>query len=47
MYDVTNKLSFDALDYWLREFTSYGGKQAVIAVVANKVCLVMYTFQGF
>ena len=37
MFDVTNKLSFDSLDYWLQEFTSNGGKQAVVAVVANKV----------
>ena len=37
VFDVTNKLSFDSLEYWLQEFTSNGGKQAVIAVVANKV----------
>ena len=42
MFDVTNKLSFDSLDYWLQEFTSNGGKQAVIAVVANKVKQVCY-----
>lgn len=39
VFDVTNKLSFDSLEYWLQEFTSNGGKQAVIAVVANKVGL--------
>lgn len=37
MFDVTNKLSFESLDYWLQEFTSNGGKHAIIAVVANKV----------
>ena len=37
VFDVTNKLSFDSLDYWLQEFTSNGGKQAIMAVVANKV----------
>jgi len=37
VFDVTNKLSFESLDYWLQEFTSNGGKHAVIAVVANKV----------
>ena len=37
MFDVTNKLSFESLDYWLQEFTSNGGKHPVIAVVANKV----------
>ena len=40
VFDVTNKLSFDSLDYWLQEFTSNGGKQAILAVVANKVRLV-------
>ena len=39
MFDVTNKLSFDSLDYWFQEFTSNGGKQAVMAVVANKVTI--------
>lgn len=39
MFDVTNKLSFDSLDYWLQEFTSNGGKHAVVAVVANKIDL--------
>ena len=43
VFDVTNKLSFDSLEYWLQEFTSNGGKQAVIAVVANKVGLVQLT----
>ena len=37
MFDVTNKLSFDSLDYWMQEFISNGGKQAIVAVVANKV----------
>jgi len=37
VFDVTNKLSFDSLDYWLQEFTSNGGKQAIMAVVGNKV----------
>ena len=46
VFDVTNKLSFDSLEYWLQEFTSNGGKQAVIAVVANKVCLVQPNLQG-
>lgn len=39
VFDVTNKLSFESLDYWLQEFTSNGGKHPVIAVVANKVDL--------
>lgn len=39
VFDVTNKLSFDSLDYWLQEFTSNGGKQAVMAVVASKIDL--------
>ena len=46
VFDVTNKLSFDSLEYWLQEFTSNGGKQAVIAVVANKVCLVQHELTG-
>lgn len=45
VFDVTNKLSFDSLEYWLQEFTSNGGKQAVIAVVANKVGLVQLTYR--
>ena len=46
VFDVTNKLSFDSLEYWLQEFTSNGGKQAVIAVVANKVCRVQHELTG-
>ena len=44
VFDVTNKLSFDSLDYWLQEFTSNGGKQAVMAVVANKVKIIHFVF---
>ena len=44
MFDVTNKLSFDSLDYWLQEFTSNGGKQAIMAVVANKVRIIHFIF---
>lgn len=44
MFDVTNKLSFDSLDYWLQEFTSNGGKQTVMAVVANKVRIIHQVF---
>lgn len=43
MFDVTNKLSFESLDYWLQEFTSNGGKQAIMAVVANKVSINLKT----
>ena len=43
MFDVTNKLSFDSLEYWLQEFTSNGGKQAITALVANKVRHVHYS----
>lgn len=39
VFDVTNKLSFDSLDYWMQEFISNGGKQAIVAVVANKIDL--------
>ncbi|KXJ28357.1 dnaJ homolog subfamily C member 27-B [Exaiptasia diaphana] len=39
VYDVTNKVSFESLDAWLQEFAAGGGKNAVIAVVANKVDL--------
>lgn len=46
VFDVTNKLSFDSLEYWLQEFTSNGGKQAVIAVVANKVRRVQHKLTG-
>ena len=46
VFDVTNKLSFDSLEYWLQEFTSNGGKQAVIAVVANKVRRVQHELTG-
>ena len=42
MFDVTNKLSFDSLDYWMQEFISNGGKQAIVAVVANKVNIDSY-----
>lgn len=42
VFDVTNKLSFDSLDYWLQEFTSNGGKQAIMAVVANKVRIIHF-----
>ena len=46
MFDVTNKLSFESLDYWLQEFTSNGGKQAVMAVVANKVRITHFVLPG-
>ena len=36
VYDVTNRLSFENLDGWMHEFTLGGGKNAVVAVVANK-----------
>ncbi|XP_031551328.1 dnaJ homolog subfamily C member 27-like [Actinia tenebrosa] len=39
VYDVTNRLSFESIDKWLHEFMSGGGKNAVMAVVANKVDL--------
>jgi hypothetical protein len=42
VYDVTNRLSFERLDGWLHEFISGGGKNAVVAVVANKVYMYIH-----
>ncbi|XP_072047307.1 dnaJ homolog subfamily C member 27-B-like [Amphiura filiformis] len=39
VYDVTNKHSFERLEYWIREAARCGGNNAVIAVVANKIDL--------
>ncbi|XP_032239510.1 dnaJ homolog subfamily C member 27 isoform X2 [Nematostella vectensis] len=40
VYDVTNRMSFESLKDWLNEFSSNGGKNAVVAVVANKIDLI-------
>lgn len=37
VYDVTNRSSFENLEYWLAEFTHSTAEDACIAVVANKV----------
>jgi len=39
VYDVTNTSSFQALDDWLKEFESYGGKKSFFCVVGNKLDL--------
>ncbi|KAJ8019870.1 DnaJ-like subfamily C member 27 [Holothuria leucospilota] len=37
VYDVTNKASFDNLDYWLKEITHFTTEPVDIVIVANKV----------
>ena len=37
MYDITNARSFYALDDWIQEFETFGGKGGVMFVVGNKV----------
>lgn len=39
VYDVTNKASFDNLDYWLKEITHFTPGSVDIVIVANKVSL--------
>lgn len=39
VYDITNARSFYALDDWIQEFETFGGKGGVMFVVGNKIDL--------
>ncbi len=42
VYDVTNIQTFNALDDWIKEFETFGGKGAMMFAVGNKVSSLMY-----
>ena len=37
VYDVNNRKSFDALDFWIQEASKFGAKDLIIVVCANKI----------
>ena len=36
VYDVTNRKTFDNLEYWLRELNKYSAPKPAVCLIANK-----------